>query len=222
MRSILLRRWVSGAAGLVLLSFFCNSSTEALADEVQMRNGDRYVGKVLSLNGEVLVIQNDNVGTLRLPRAKVAMVSVGSGSVAPANPLAASARSNSPAISPRAATNSVELASTLRQSPGTSNLVEQVQAQYLAGAGPEATAKFNELLGGYLSGRLTVNDIRAQARSAADQIRSVRKDLDEDTGGMVDGYLAILDRFLKETGSGNLPSTTGSSAATPGKGLEDE
>ena len=61
-----------------------------------------------------------------------------------------------------------------------------------------------------MSGKLDVNDIRAEAASAANQIRALKRDLGDDAGWAMDGYLAILDTFLRETAS-----PTGSSAKAP-------
>jgi hypothetical protein len=173
--------------------------TLAFADQVQMRNGDQYFGNVISLNKDTLVIQSDVLGTVRLPRGKVAFVDFGASPLAqsPAITTPTNTGRHSPAL---AVTNSPgDLAATLQPLGENSNVLHQIEAQYLNDAGPEAKAKFNELLGGYLSGKLSVNDIRAQAQTTADQVRSLRKDLGEDAGSMIDGYLAILDTFLKET-----------------------
>src|SRR6516162_9652696 len=48
------------------------------ADQVEMQNGDRYVGKVLSLNSDTLILQNDVLGTMHLPRSKVTSINLGS------------------------------------------------------------------------------------------------------------------------------------------------
>jgi hypothetical protein len=79
-----------------------------------------------------------------------------------------------------------------------SNLIAKVQQQFLAGAGDEAQQKFNEMVSGLLNGKLTVEDLRAQARTAAEQLRAHRKDLGDTSGWALDGYLAILDQFLGE------------------------
>src|ERR1039458_9161229 len=50
-------------------------------DQVEMQNGDRYAGHVLSLNTNTVVLQSDVLGTLRLPRSKVAVITLGSGPV---------------------------------------------------------------------------------------------------------------------------------------------
>jgi hypothetical protein len=62
------------------------------------------------------------------------------------------------------------------------NLLQQVQQQFLSDAGPEANAKFNELLGGLLTGKLSVGDIRAQAKTAADQLRALQRESGEEGG----------------------------------------
>ena len=170
------------------------------ADQVQMQNGDRYSGKVVSLTADTLVLQSEVAGTLRLPRAGVASLTLGTNTTAT---LAAAPRlTNAPlpgAAAARTNTGTPEMAGALRQLGLHTNLIQQVQAQFLGDAGPEANAKFNELLSGLMSGKLTVTDLRAEAQSAANQMRDVRKELGDDGGVMLDGYLAILDHFLKET-----------------------
>src|SRR6266851_2815307 len=169
------------------------------ADQVEMQNGDRYLGKVVSLTNDTLIVQSDYLGTLRLPRAKVASITLGQVPVATAARLAA-APARVPALGSPAVTNSAtDLAGAVRNSGVNTNLIQQVQQQFLGDAGPEANAKFNELLSGYLSGKVSVNDIRDQARSAADQLRALKRDGGAEAGWAVDGYLAILDHFLKET-----------------------
>jgi hypothetical protein len=84
-----------------------------------------------------------------------------------------------------------------------SGLVEKVTGPLLADAGPEAKAKFNELFGGLVSGKMSVEDIRNEARSAVAQLKSLKKEVGDDTGVM-DGYLSILEKFLGES-----PSSSG-------------
>ena len=71
----------------------------------------------------------------------------------------------------------------------------------LGDASPEAHAKFNNLASGYLSGKVSVNDIRAEANSAVEHLKSLRAGLGEEADASLDGYLAILEGFLKETES---------------------
>lgn len=187
------------SAGLVVLMLF---GVPALtqADLVQMQNGDRYTGKVISLSGDTLVLQSDVAGTLRLPRSRVAQLTLGTNAVSAAGAVAV-VTNRPPPVAAGAQTNLApsEMPGVLRQLGAHTNLIQRVQAQFLSDAGPEANAKFNELLNGLMSGQLSMNDLRAQAQSAANQLRDARKELGDDAGIMIDGYLAILDHFLKET-----------------------
>src|SRR5881397_996696 len=49
------------------------------ADQVEMQNGDRYLGTVLSLDTNTLVLRSAVLGTVTLPRGKVALIHFGSG-----------------------------------------------------------------------------------------------------------------------------------------------
>jgi hypothetical protein len=189
------------------------------ADQVEMQNGDRYAGQVVSLNTNTVVLQSDVLGTLRLPRAKVAAITLGAAAAttSPRLPSPTNAQVRPPAA---ARTNAApKLSPALSQLGASTNLIQQVQQQFLSGAGPEANDKFNELLGGLMSGKLTVDDIRSQAKTAADQLRALKREGGEETGFAMDAYLAILDHFLKETapsGSAtNAPATAPRSTPAP-------
>src|SRR5216684_4486036 len=153
-------RTAAVAAALSVLLF---TSFAVTADQIEMQNGDRYVGRLLTFTNDTLVLQSDLLGTVRLPRAKVASVVLGS--------------------------------------PAVTNLARvpaQTKQQFLSGASPEANQKFNEMAEGLLSGKLNVADIRAEAAAAAEQLRKLKHDSGEDAGAL-DGYLTILDNFLRET-----------------------
>jgi hypothetical protein len=201
------------ALGALLLSW---AGFQAVADQVEMQNGDRYQGRVLSLNSNLLIIQSEVLGTLRLPRAKVALVALGDS--LGTNWMRSFAATNSLASAPTAASAepAPEVSAIGRQLGAHSNLIQRVESQFLSTAGPEAKQKFDELLSGLMSGKVTVEDIRLQAQSAADQIRAAKKELGSEAGWAIDGYLAILDHFLKETGGSVAISTnSASSAAKP-------
>ncbi len=203
------------ALGVVLLLLEAGVS-RLCADQVQMVTGDQYFGHVVSVSADTVVLQSQVLGTLRLPRTKVAQVSFGTNPLT--NAVAGIARTNAPyqpMIS--ASTNALpELSPALRQLGKQTNLIGQIRRQFLADAGPEANAKFDELLNGLLSGQLNMGDLRSQAQNAADQIRSAKKDLGPEAGGMLDTYLTILDHFLKETSaeSGTAPAAPRSKAKT--------
>jgi hypothetical protein len=178
------------------------------ADQVEMQNGDRYFGRVLSLNSDTLALQSEILGVLHLQRAKMASITFGVSGPTNSATRAVPVASGTPApltngpgpFRGSPATNAnAELARALRQLPSSTNLVQQVERQFLTDADPKAREKFTEMLGGLMTGKLSVGDIRAEAQSAAEQLRSLKRDLGDDAGFAVDGYLSILDHFLKET-----------------------
>jgi hypothetical protein len=164
-----------------------------------MQNGDQYLGKVVSLGTNTLVLKSDVLGTVRLPREKVALITLGSGTVTNVQPAASAPDNQASAASVPLTNGTVDLSASLRQLGANTNFIEQVQAQFLGAAGPEANAKFNEMVGGLMSGKLNVNDIRVEANSAAIQLKALKRDLGEDGGWALDGYLAILENFLQQS-----------------------
>lgn len=178
-------------------------ASAVFADQVDMQNGDHYNGTVLSLSSDTLLLRNDNLGTIRLPRGKVAAINLGSNSVpraaVPLSPTTTGLQA-APKLAgsgaPVAGTNLDSALRSLRMQP---NLVDQVQKQILDGAGPAATAKFNEMLDGLNSGKISISDLRKQAQSAATQLRAFKKESGDESSDVLDGYLSILDQFLKET-----------------------
>ena len=179
------------------------------ADQVHMQNGECYIGKVVTLSNETVIVQSEVLGILKVPRGKIASITFGTNAVAPnvQTPIAASAQPQKPAI-----TNSnSDLTAAINQLRANPNAMQQVQQQMLAGADPKATEMFTQMMGGLMNGSLNLDDIRAQAKSAADQLRTAKKELGDDAGFAVDGYLAVLDNFLRETTS----STSGNSTNAP-------
>jgi hypothetical protein len=190
------------------------------ADQVEMQNGDRYAGHVLSLNTNTVVLQSDVLGTLRLPRAKVAVITLGSGPVTNSPSLASLTNAPVLALSTAPTNKPPKPSPAFAQLGASTNLIQQVQKQFLGGAGPEANNKFNELLGGLMSGKLSVDDIRAEAKIAADQLRALKRDGGEEAGFATDAYLAILDHFLKETAPS--ASATNAPASLPASKPQSE
>jgi len=175
------RAWL--ALGLATLT--------ACADQVVMQNGDQYNGKILSVSPTNVVLQSEILGVVNLTRGKVVRLSMG-----------LSAGTNSPAMLPLPKTNApTELSAVMRQMTSQSNLVNQVRSQFLALAGPEANQKFDQLLGELGSGKLSMDDLRAQAKSAAAQLRELQASGGDEASGMMGLYLSILDNFLAESES---------------------
>jgi len=212
----------AGALGYAALLLFAAAGW-LLADQVEMQNGDRYAGQVLSLNTNIVVFQSDVLGTVQLPRAKVAVITLGAGSATNSPPLPSLTNAQVSAPSTTPANAPPNLSPALRQLGANTNLIQQVQKQFLSGAGPEANTKFNDLLGGLMSGRLSVDDIRAEAKSAADQLRALQRESGEDAGFATGAYLAILDHFLKETApSGSASNSSGALPKSNSQSNQDE
>jgi hypothetical protein len=209
--------------GAALLLFA--ASGRLCADQIEMQNGDRYVGHVLSLNTNTIILQSDVLGTLRLPRAKVTGITLGARSPTNSPPLPLLTNGQVPAPSAAPANAAPTVSPVLRQIGSNTNLIQQVQKQFLSGAGPEANDKFNEMLGGLMSGKLSVDDIRAQAKTAAEQLRTLKREGGEEGGFATDAYLAILDHFLNETAPSadsatNAPAPSSKALAEPASDKE--
>ncbi|MGZ4961166.1 MAG: hypothetical protein ACXWIU_13025 [Limisphaerales bacterium] len=168
------------------------------ADQVEMQNGDRYVGKVLSLDTNTLVLKNDNLGTIQLPRGKVTNVTFGANPPPTAAPVSIATNSQPAAPAVVTTNGQADLSASLKALGANTNFIKQVQSQFLAAAGPEANAKFNEMVSGMMSGKMDINGLRAQAKQAAANLKQLKREVGDDTG-MLDGYLSILENFLHES-----------------------
>lgn len=199
------------STGCLLVPFIL-ATTLLRAEQIEMKNGDRYNATVVSMNNESIVIQSDVLGTIKLTRGQVANISLGN---APAPTATATTQPQRPQVatgSPGPAASATNLSTAVRQLATETNLIQQVQNDYLTGADAATKAKFNEMLGGLAAGTMSVNDLRAQAKSAADQLRAMKKELGGGADDVLDGYLAVLDNFVKESATSETPATT---AATP-------
>jgi hypothetical protein len=158
-----------------------------------MQNGDRYSGAVLSMSPDTVILQSEVLGQLKLPRSKVSTINIG-----------ASTNVSRPAISTNNATaashgSTTNGADALRQLGENTNLVEQIRKHFLADAGPQANDKFDELLTGLMMGKMDIDGLRAEAKSAADQLRAMKKDMGGDAGVTLDAYLGVLENFLSQS-----------------------
>lgn len=154
------------------------------ADVVECDNGDRYHGKVLSMDEKQVTLQNEIAGTLKIPRQRIVSLSFRDKVVPQA------------VVAPRAgATNSAKVR------PGAvqfdAGAVQKVQNEMLAGATPEAQQMFNEMVQGLASGKLNVTDIQKQAQSTLKELRSMQSELGNDeTAELLNSYAAILESFV--------------------------
>lgn len=185
------------ASGMVFLFI---AGTLLRADQVEMQNGDRYNGKVLTVSTDTVVLESEVLGKISLPRKKVAHLTLG------AKPGATKAVTNVAGIlgstTPPVATltnqpenTSVDLAAAFRNLGANTNFVRQIRQQML-GDNPAATAKYDELLNGLMSGKLNLKDLRREAKSSADQLRALKRDLGSEDSESLDMYLQVLDGFL--------------------------
>jgi len=190
----------------------------AHADQVNMQNGERFIGKVVTVSNDTVVVQSDVVGTLLVPRSKIAAIVFGTNVLATPSPTSvAAAVQPAKTLAPNSSANS-DLSTAIQHlrsdTNATRQIQRQVQQQILAGADPKATEVFNQIVDGLMNGSLNVDDIRAQAKSAADQLRAAKKEFGDEAGFAIDGYLAVLDGFLHETESTSGNSPTNSPALT--------
>ena len=196
-------------AGFELFLMFAVLST-LRADVVEMQNGDRYSGKVLSVSADTVVLNSEMLGKINVPRKKVTRLTFGTNAAAStvAGHLAP-ARTNLPTATASTvlANTNADLSAALRHLGANTNFIGQVRQQMLAGS-PEATAKFDDMVNGLLTGQLNVNDVRRQAQSAAAQLRSLKAELGPDAGDSLDAYLQVLDSFVQETADQPASSTT--------------
>lgn len=184
------------------------------ADQLEMQNGDRYAGKVISMTTDTIVLQSDVLGKLTLPRSKVASLNIGTNSTASIVPRPSVQLTNQTRAPSIIMTNaSPDIATALRNLGANTNFVEQVRKQLLSGAGPEANNKYDELVAGLFSGKFDMNSLRAEAKTAADQIRTLKRQ-GGDMGDQLDTYLAILDNFLKQTAPSATPSISPPASTT--------
>lgn len=186
------------------------------ADLLELVNGDHYSGTVIALTRTNLEFQSDIQGLVKIPRDKIAKITLRESvpkAVAklPAVPPATPDATNAPAGTNSIATDAV--VQQMRLQGVDPNMMNQIQQQVLGQSSPEATRMFNNMVGGLMSGSLSVEDIRVQARKAIQDIQATKKDLagDAATAELLDGYLGILQKFVGEADA-PAPAVT---AATP-------
>ena len=187
------------------------------ADQIEMQNGDRYVGTVLSLSTNSLLLHSDVLGNLSLPRSQITTITLrplpAATRPAPAAPISVTKSAQpQPALTARTNAAAEDLPTGFRLLAANTNWVDKVTGPFLDSAGPEAKAKFNELFGGLMNGSISMQELRNQARSAVAQVKSLKKETGDDTG-MLDTYVTILEKFLGESASaGSLTNAVPSEA----------
>jgi hypothetical protein len=173
------------------------------ADEVDMQNGDRYLGKVLSVSADTVVLDSEVLGVINVPRKKVAGLAFGVNAAAPkpangVTPVSASTNPPTAGSSATLADTNADLSVAFRSLGTDTNFIGQIRQQLLANS-PGAASNYDEMVSGLMSGTVNMDDLRRQAQSTADQLRELKRELGPDAGDSIDSYLEVLDNFLKET-----------------------
>ena len=164
-------------AGLLLFIPFVQ------ADVIECDNGDRYHGKVLSMDDKKVVLKNDITGTLNIPRARIVSLSFRDQATTP------TAARTSPVIAPVSPAKQLESASA----------IQQVLNDYLSTATPEANRMYNEMVQSLMSGQMNMADLRNKAQTALQELKSLQKELgDDETAQLLNSYGAILESFLRQ------------------------
>jgi hypothetical protein len=173
------------------------------ADQVEMQNGDRYFGRVLSVSADTVTLESEVLGKITVPRKKVASLAFGTNAAAPkaaANVAPVSLPTKPPAAASPAALagTNADLSAAFRNLGANTNFIGQIRGQMLDG-NTEAASNYDKMVGDLMSGKLNLDDLRRQAKSSADQLQALKRELGPDAGGSLDAYLDVLDNFLKET-----------------------
>jgi hypothetical protein len=193
------------------------------ADVIEMTNGDVLNGAVISLDAKQLVLKSELLGELKLAREKISAIHLGdkpilSRAVAPTNPAPAK-----PALDPNVQNvlNSVpstdEVLKQLQGGGGINpQMIGELQAKFPLLNTPEAGDYFNDTLGGLMTGKLNIQDVRKDAITARDGLLDLQKELGPE-GAALNGYMSILNKFIRETEPTPSPKKPAPETAGPKK-----
>jgi hypothetical protein len=113
----------------------------------------------------------------------------------------------------RPAANPDDVIRELREAGGVDPAIRRQLSLSIPGfASPEVQGMFDEKVNGLISGELSLGDIRNEAIEVRDQLEALKKDLGP-SGDALNGYLGILNGFIKETES--IPAKKPAAKAEP-------
>lgn len=159
----------------------------ARPDVIECDNGDRYNGKVLSMDEQQVKLQNEITGTLTIPRSRIVSISF---RPAPKAGQLSGSSTNGAALRPPGQRGALDFDGAA---------VEQVQRELLSTANPEANRMFQEMVRGLQAGQLNIGDIRAQAQQSLKQLRELQEGLgDDEAAGLLESYASILENFVRQ------------------------
>ena len=201
--------------------FIFMAATLLRADQVELQNGDRYNGKVLSVTADTVVLESEVLGKINVPRKNVANLAFGANPAVPktaTNLARISGLTNLPvAVSTqRPANPNTDLSTAFRNLGANTNFVRDIREQMLRDS-PAAASKYDEMVNGLMSGKLNLNDLRREAKSSADQLRALKRELGPEAGDSLDTYLEVLDGFLKESTAEPASTMSVPHSKTPGR-----
>jgi hypothetical protein len=186
----------------------------ALAETVELANGEVLRGTVISLDAKTLKFQSESLGEVSIAREKVSMILLGSDRV-----LSSKA---APGFAPAAAAEAPSLEGLFKQlqkagseAPGGKPItpddllkqlqdskspeLDEIKKNLPLFAAPEVQDYFRKQVGGLLDGSITVNDVRQEAIRARDETKAAVKELGPDAEKALAPYLGILERFIRES-----------------------
>ena len=177
------------------------------ADTIQLVNGDTVSGKVVSLDFNQVKLETELLGNLVIARDRVAVIAFGD-RVIPgrASPMPAKAAPNSAPKTVIGQPKAVGVDAAVEQlkTQGIDpNFLSTLEKKFPLLANEEAQDYFNNTVGGLLSGKIGVSDVRKDAVRARDQLEDLREDFGDEFGPgidtMLNAYLGILNKFIRET-----------------------
>lgn len=164
----------------------------ALADSVQMVNGDVLNGRVLSLDDKQLRLESETLGQVNISRAKIRAITLG-------DPKPAAAAAAPVARQPGSDTGPEAALKQLKTGGLNPKDLKELQQMLPLLATPEASRYFNDTVKGLMSGTRSIGDLRKEAMRARDELKKATRGLGPDVDAAIAPYMQILDSFIRET-----------------------
>ena len=171
-------------------------TSTTLADSVQLTNGDSVSGKVVSLDGQSLVLKSDVLGEVKIGREKIAAILLGDRPAIPATPRAGKEEGDRGTAGPK----SVEdILKQIQEGGVDKGLTKSLESEFPLLSTPEVRAYFDKTVGGLISGDINIGDLRKQAIDARNQVKDLERELGPEATQALSGYMSILEKFIRET-----------------------
>ncbi len=201
---------LSVLACVALAVCMCSASAET----IELKNGDKFSGKVISVDATNVILENEILGRVKIPRAKIVAIFLGEQASRPETKDFPKPDKNPDEVIKRVLESAGKFSPDSIKGKGSktpADVVRELQTkgidpQELSGiyqklpllAVPGVKKYFNDKVTGLASGRLNLQDIRKDAVKARDGLKDLQKDLGPD-GKALEGYLSILNAFIDQT-----------------------